>query len=104
MSTADIRIGKTLDEAIKFAFGNLGAIVRIGWFPTALMIGLMAFIAWTFWQPVVIAYFEFLQDYMAAATDADELVREERERFWAVRSASRAGVLDARQAAQRDHR
>jgi len=75
MSNGTVRIGKAIDEATKFAFGNLSAIVRIGWFPTTLMISLMVLIAWNMWQPLIVAYYEFLQQYMAAANDPDLLVQ-----------------------------
>jgi len=68
MSNA-VLIGKTLDDSIKFTFGNAGALIRIGWLPFALTIGLTSFLAWYFWQPIILAYMDFLNAYAEVATD-----------------------------------
>lgn len=70
-----IRIGKTLDDSIKFTFGNAGALIRIGWLPFALTIGITSFLAWHFWQPLIVAYMDFLNAYAEVATDPVALER-----------------------------
>lgn len=70
-----VRIGKTLDDSIKFTFGNAGALIRIGWLPFALTIGISSFLAWHFWQPLIIAYMDFLNAYAEVATDPVALER-----------------------------
>jgi hypothetical protein len=42
MSDGQVRIGKTIDEAMKFVFGNFGMVLRVGWLPITLAVGLTA--------------------------------------------------------------
>lgn len=76
MSEHNIRIGKTIDEATKFAFKNLVEILRVGWLPIALAIGLTVALLWTLWQPLLLAYFEFftvVNDATQAGTPASDV-------------------------------
>jgi len=59
MSDGQVRIGKTIDEAMKFVFGNFGAVLRVGWLPITLAVALTAGIMWTLWQPLILVYIEF---------------------------------------------
>ncbi len=58
MDDREIRIGRTIDEAAKFVFGNLLAVVRVGWLPIVLTLSAVAAIVWVFWQPLILAYVE----------------------------------------------
>jgi len=71
----DIRIGKTIDASIKFTMGNAWSLIRVGWLPFALTIGITSFLAWHFWQPLILAYMEFLSAYADVATDQAALER-----------------------------
>ncbi len=65
MSDTEVRIGRTIDEATKFAFGNLLNIIKVGWLPLGLTLGILAWAAWTFWQPLILAYIDFFEVFSA---------------------------------------
>lgn len=69
MSDSEIRVGKIIDEAVRFVFSNFLGIIKVGWLPLVLVFGMSAAIAWTFWQPVVLAYIEMVE-IMNVAMDA----------------------------------
>ena len=73
MDTTEIRVGKTIDEATKFAFRNLLSTIQVGWLPIGLTIAIASAIAWVFWEPIILTYIDFFEAYSAAGTDADAL-------------------------------
>ncbi len=69
-----ITVSSTIGEAFNFAFGNISAVFRIGWFPVSLMMALLALIGWIFFQPIIMVYGELLTN-IDAMSDADALTQ-----------------------------
>jgi len=75
VSAKELRLGRTLDASFKFVARNLLAFVRVGWLPISLMLALLALIGWTFLQPILLTYMEFIEAFAEVGDDPADVQR-----------------------------